>query len=98
MRGINSVGPVWRVVPGQTLQHRVWDDECVLYDSLTGHTQLIEASALQVLLALQPAPLDEASLTAALREALDLTPDEAADVPALMADLKALALIETLPC
>jgi PqqD family protein of HPr-rel-A system len=92
------VTAAWRVVPGQTLQHRIWDDECVLYNSLSGDTHLIEASALHVLLALQPEPLSNKALSAALSAALALDPEEAAVIPALLEDLKLLALVEEIEC
>jgi PqqD family protein of HPr-rel-A system len=88
----------WRIVPGQALKHRVWGEECVVYNNLSGSTHLIEASALQVLLALRPSMLDEAALTALLCAELELQADEAVHIPALLADLQALELIECIAC
>jgi PqqD family protein of HPr-rel-A system len=89
---------LWRVLPGQSLHHRDWGDECVLYNNLSGDTHLIEASALQVLQALQRGACSEAALTATLRAELQLDDEEASHIPALLADLCALQLIETTPC
>lgn len=86
------------MIPGQALQHRAWDDECVVYNNLSGNTHLLEASAMQVLLALQPAPCGEAALSAALCAELQLAPDEAAVIPALLADLQSMELIEFIAC
>lgn len=46
----------WRLVPGQLLRARGWDDEFVVYNDLSGDTHLIDAAAMAVLLDLQAAP------------------------------------------
>lgn len=73
----------WRLVPGQTLLHRGWDDAWVLYNDLSGDTHLLSGDAMELLLALRDG---------------DVAPDELAD-PALadlLASLHQLDLIE--PC
>lgn len=89
---------LWRILPGQSLHHRDWGDEFVLYNNLSGDTHLIEASAMQVLQALQRGPASEAALGAALRAELQLDDEEASHIPALLADLCALQLIEMHGC
>ena len=46
----------WRLVPGQLLRTRQWDDEFVVYNDLSGDTHLIDAAAMAILLALQAVP------------------------------------------
>lgn len=46
----------WRLVPGQLLRARQWDDEVVVYNDLSGDTHLIDAAAMAILRALQAAP------------------------------------------
>lgn len=81
---------MWKLIEGQTLEHRSWDDEYVVYNDLSGDTHLFGADAMHLLLRLRAGPADEEGLAAALqveaadREALALTLDE----------LGALALIE----
>ena len=86
------------MIPGQALRYRAWNDEYVLYNNLSGDTHLIEASAMQVLLALQCAASDEATLTNTLHDSLQLDADEVLEIPGLLADLHALNLIEHVAC
>jgi PqqD family protein of HPr-rel-A system len=82
---------MWQVTPGQSLEHRGWDDEFVIYNDLSGDTHLIGGDALALLLCLQEGARDEA----ALREALDPTAREGDEtLPVLLTELRALALIE----
>lgn len=88
---------VWRLRPGQGLQHRVWDEECVLYNDLTGDTHRLDLPALELLLALQGGPLDLPGLCRAL--ALDDADAEELDgLAATLAALAALALVESQAC
>ncbi|MGZ8287983.1 MAG: HPr-rel-A system PqqD family peptide chaperone [Telluria sp.] len=89
---------MWRLLPGQALHHRAWEDEYVVFNNLSGDTHLLDASAMQVLLAVPAAPAAEAAIVAQLRAALGLDDAEAADIPAILGDLQALFLIETVQC
>jgi PqqD family protein of HPr-rel-A system len=91
---------MWRVIAGQSLQYRAWDDEFVLYNNLSGDTHLLGASAIHVLLALQRAALDADGLALSLCAALQLERDAEldADVAELVASLGALSLIERIAC
>ncbi|QBE63600.1 hypothetical protein [Pseudoduganella lutea] len=73
----------WRLVPGQALLHRGWDDAFVLYNDLSGDTHLLSDGAMAMLIALRDG---------------DVTPDELAapEVAELLATLRQLDLIE--PC
>lgn len=70
---------MWKLIDGQALTYRGWDEEFVVYNDLTGDTHLLGADAMQLLLQLRAAPADEQTLTVALqvepedREALMLT-------------------------
>jgi PqqD family protein of HPr-rel-A system len=90
---------MWRVVPGQLLACREWDGEAVLYNDLSGSTHLLDGAAIDVLQALQAAPLDAAALARRLAERFGASPDElAADIEDMLAELARLDLVETFPC
>lgn len=80
----------------QALQLRFWDDEFVVYNSLSGDTHLLGSIAAQILLRLQQAP----SNTTALTESLAPLPHAEMDdelvfqIERILADLDTLALIE----
>jgi PqqD family protein of HPr-rel-A system len=82
---------MWQVTPGQSLAHRGWDDEFVIYNDLSGDTHLIGGDALAVLLCLQEGARDEAALHAALDPD---APDGDDTLAVLLTELSALALIE----
>jgi PqqD family protein of HPr-rel-A system len=90
---------MWRVVPGQSLAFREWDGEAVLYNDLSGNTHLLDGGAIEVLLALRPAPLDAAALAVRLAERFGAGADELLpDIEAMLSDLAGLDLVEFLPC
>ena len=43
----------WRLVPGQALLHRGWDDAFVLYNDLSGDTHLLSGDAMALLVGLR---------------------------------------------
>lgn len=43
----------WRVVPGQSLLHRSWDGQAVLYNDVSGSTHLLDEATLALLHALR---------------------------------------------
>lgn len=75
---------MWKLIDGQRLSHRGWDDEYVVYNDISGDTHLFGPDAMQLLLRLQAAPADEAVLA----QALDV---EAGDRDALILALEQLA-------
>lgn len=81
---------MWKLIEGQTLTRRGWDDEYVVYNDLSGDTHLLGADAMDILLQLQSGPVDEEALAQALqvarqdREVFALT----------LVELGALSLIE----
>jgi PqqD family protein of HPr-rel-A system len=89
--------PVWRLMPGQLLRNKTWDGvEHLLYNDLSGDTHLLGADALDLLLLLQRADSDEATLAAQTAAGDDaVAPDE---VAAILADLAKLSLVERRPC
>lgn len=97
--------PIWRLAPGQRLQYRCWDGECVLYNDLSGDTHLLDEFALALLAQLQRAPQAATQLAAAfgLDGASDLPQlsehdNGAAMLDDVLADLAALHLVDTCPC
>jgi PqqD family protein of HPr-rel-A system len=91
--------PIWRLAPGQRLQYRCWDGECVLYNDLSGDTHLLDEFALALLEQLQRAPQAAAQLAAAFGFDPDAAlADDAAVLHDVLADLAALHLVDVLPC
>ncbi|WP_377702797.1 HPr-rel-A system PqqD family peptide chaperone [Pseudoduganella sp. UC29_71] len=86
---------MWRLMPGQRLRSHSWDGEqFVLYNNLSGDTHLLDAAAIEVLNALQPGAADAAALAAALQLDADALPQ----LDALLADLRALDLVDRAAC
>jgi PqqD family protein of HPr-rel-A system len=90
-----TLSPSWRLTPGQLLLHRCWEGECVLYNDLTGDTHLLGEFALALLELLRAAPLPATGLAVELGVESS-GPDN--PLAAVLADLAALHLVETLPC
>ncbi|MBZ2206117.1 HPr-rel-A system PqqD family peptide chaperone [Massilia soli] len=88
----------WRVVPGQALRQRGWDDDYLVFNNLSGDTHLLDGGAMQLLLAVAQSPGSAASLAERLRLALGLDQQEIDEIPAMLDELRALALIEHTPC
>jgi PqqD family protein of HPr-rel-A system len=90
---------MWRVIPGQSLRYRQWDDDTLLYNDLSGATHLLGPAALCLLETLRPAPAAEAALAGALRAAFEVDEDALEDeLAGLLASLVRLDLIESCPC
>lgn len=53
---------MWQLVPGQSLRHRGWDDEFVVYNDLSGDTHLLGADAMDLLRLLKAGPRQEQGL------------------------------------
>lgn len=87
--------PIWRLAPGQRLQYRCWDGECVLYNDLSGDTHLLDEFALALLEQLKAGPQAAAQLATAFE--FDAQ-DQDAVLQTVLDDLAALFLIEALPC
>jgi PqqD family protein of HPr-rel-A system len=90
---------MWRVVPGQSLAFREWDQEAVLYNDLSGNTHLIDGLGIDLLLALRAGPADAATLAARLAAHVDADAGELTTViEDMLAALAGLDLVEPLPC
>lgn len=83
--GEGGGGPAWRLIPGQLLVHRSWQEETVLFNNLSGDTHLLGADALSLLLALRDAPLTSDELRQA---------DDPDSLRALLDRLAGLGLVE----
>ncbi|MES1981068.1 MAG: HPr-rel-A system PqqD family peptide chaperone [Pseudomonadota bacterium] len=88
----------WRALPELNLHARAWDDEFVVYNSLSGDTHLLGSAAAQILLMLQQAPSDAIALAESLAPRLqlesELDEELAEQITHLLSDLHTLALIE----
>lgn len=85
---------MWQLVPCQSLRHRGWEDEFVVYNDLSGDTHLLGADAMDLLRLLKGAPRQEQDL----HDALFLRSAEAASdnraLRDLLLQLSAIFLIE----
>jgi PqqD family protein of HPr-rel-A system len=81
---------MWRLTPGQTLSHRGWGDEYVVYNDLSGDTHLFGPDAIDLLLHLRAGPGDEETLA----HALGAKPDEREELAVMLTELQALSLID----
>ena len=90
---------MWRVVPGQGLVFREWDEEAVLYNDLSGATHLLDGAAVDVLLALRIGPADAATLADRLAARFEADTDELrAMIEDMLASLARLDIVEPFPC
>ncbi|MFC0250937.1 HPr-rel-A system PqqD family peptide chaperone [Massilia consociata] len=90
---------MWRVIHGQSLLYRRWDDEAVLYNDLSGATHLLGPAALCLLEALRAGPAGVDALSAVLLAEFEVDasslPEELAS---LLDSLARLDLIEPCTC
>lgn len=87
---------MWRIIPGQELHYREWDEEFVLFNDLSGDTHLLGISAIQLLQVLQQSAAGDDALTDSLCASLEIERDgEVEDqVRQLLNDLQSLHLVE----
>ncbi|WP_182915685.1 HPr-rel-A system PqqD family peptide chaperone [Massilia cavernae] len=88
----------WRVIPGQALHHYAWDEQYLVFNNLSGDTHLLDAGAMQLLLAVHAAPATGPALASRLCAELQLDDAELLEIPPMLDDLRALSLIELAPC
>jgi PqqD family protein of HPr-rel-A system len=86
----------WQLISNQAVKLHSWDNESVVYNTLSGDTHLLGQAAAQILTQLRQAPADAASLTEALSRVwqVDPTEDLALQIDEILADLRTLAFIE----
>lgn len=88
----------WRALPILSESLFFWDDECIVFNHLSGDTHLLSALAGQILLKLQQAPLYAASLAMEAMDATDAmlpsSTQSGHEFDDILAELSALALIE----
>lgn len=84
------------MISSHALHFRFWNDEFVVYNSLSGDTHLLGSAVAHVLLKLQQAPSDATSLAESLAPVLQTSFDEdlVLEIEHFLADLDRLALIE----
>ncbi|HEY0065154.1 MAG TPA: HPr-rel-A system PqqD family peptide chaperone [Telluria sp.] len=91
---------MWRLMPGQALRFRQFDDQFVVYNDLSGDTHLLGDSAAHLLSLLQQGPATAASLLDDLASVHQSERDAAFDeqAAAVLRQLASLFLIEPLAC
>lgn len=85
----------WHIISPLSLHMRVWGNEAVAYDALSGNTHLLSLAAARVLAKIREAPAHTASLAQVLT---DLDPGESIDeshakLEAILAELAGISLI-----
>jgi len=87
---------MWRVISEHALHFCSWDDEFIVYNSLSGDTHLLGSTAANVLLKLQQIPSDAITLAESLAPMLQAKMDDELvfQIDHLLAELNTLALIE----
>jgi PqqD family protein of HPr-rel-A system len=94
-----DAGVTWQLRPGQTLQHRGWDGEFIVYNDLSGDTHLLGEAAIEILLALDRAPATPAALMDMLDAEFDIDPAELGqETDSLLQHLERLYLIDRVAC
>jgi len=86
----------WRVISDSALYFRSWNDEFVVYNSLSGDTHLLGSAAAHVLQKLHQGPAGAMTLTASLAPLIQAEMDDefVFQIDQLLDDLEKLALIE----
>lgn len=87
---------MWQAISGDALHIRFWNDEFVVYNSLSGDTHLLGASAAHILVKLQHTASDAVTLAASLASLMQAEMDDEflSQTEQLLAGLGKLALIE----
>ena len=86
----------WRLIGNDALQFRSWNDECVVYNTLSGDTHILETRAAEILFALQQGPLDMLSLAQLLAGKWQCETDQTFldELETALSDMHALSLVE----
>jgi PqqD family protein of HPr-rel-A system len=100
-----AASETWSLRPGQTLQHRHWDGEYVLYNDLSGDTHLLGDAAIVLLQALRSRPATCSALATILGNefeaddgAEDGPLDFEAEAASLLEHMKRLFLVDRSAC
>jgi len=83
---------MWKLLEGQTLNCRGWDDEFMVYNDVSGDSHLLGIDAMELLRRLRSGPASEEMLA----EALAVAPDEREGLALTLEQLAGLFLIERL--
>jgi PqqD family protein of HPr-rel-A system len=83
---------MWKLLEGQTLNCRGWNDEFLVYNDVSGDTHLLGVDAMELLRRLQAGPAAEEVLA----QALAVAPDEREGLALTLEQLAGLSLIERL--
>lgn len=87
---------MWQLIHDHALHFRSWNDEFVVYNSLSGDTHLLGKAAVNALLKLQQTPSDTITLAASLVHLMqaEMNDEFVFQIDQLLTDLDRLALIE----
>lgn len=90
---------LWEIEGKGRFLFRHWADECVVYDTVAGDTHLFNPVGVEVLLALQQAPVSADSLTKQVASRFETEPDAefSSMLESVLIDFERLALIRRTP-
>jgi PqqD family protein of HPr-rel-A system len=86
---------MWKVATGQTLGHYGWDEEFVVYNSLSGDTHLLESFVMEILLLVQKAgPMSTAAVFEAMGPHDGNGQPDLAELDVVLGQLRSLVLLD----
>jgi PqqD family protein of HPr-rel-A system len=91
-----DIGKIWKIRHGSALLWRSWDDEFLVFDTVSGDTHLLDRVSGEALRSLESFPSSIAALSHRLGSTLELEPNQdlAGHIANLILRLKDLGLIE----
>jgi PqqD family protein of HPr-rel-A system len=86
----------WKIIDDGALEFRSWEDECVVYNTLSGDVCLCEREAVDILRMLQRSPADTRSLAGMLADSwqCDVSETLLRTIDGALAAMHAQSLIE----
>jgi len=87
---------LWSIVPNATLHLKIWDDECVVFNSGSGQTHVVDPIATLLIRRIKEGPIDSQALLSHVAKLLDveLTSEVRNALEARLQYLDELSLIE----
>jgi PqqD family protein of HPr-rel-A system len=86
----------WRALEDNALRFQSWNDEVVVYNTLSGDTHILDKPAVQILQALQRTPSDVLSLAQLLAATwqCETSDDLLREIEMVLSDMHTLSLVE----
>jgi PqqD family protein of HPr-rel-A system len=86
----------WRIIGDNALRFRRWNQEFVVYNTLSGDIHILDEAATQILQALQTGPCDMGSLAQSIAGKRECGPSDnfLGQIEVMLSDMHALSLVE----